>query len=459
MQTTIYEQYTVSQLIRLFSIPAILSLLVELLTSIVDTAFAGHLPNQADQALAAMGLLTPLFTVFVAIQTLFAVSTAVLISTHLAKRDWQRPLQLGVHATILLGVITSLITFLCMTPIFNQLQLTGEVASLAKDYLLILLFSHVFSSIGYTLTSVIRAFGHPKVEMTIISLAVVINIMSNAYFTFGLNLGIKGIALGTLLSEVVCALLAFIYLKRKKQWYRYTNYTWKERFHTTYALLKIGIAQTIIQALGGMTAWLANKQLQTFGTTQTIGAWNIANKVYIFCLMPIVGITQAIQTILAYFHGQRNLQKKRLVIRTTLQWTTIYSVLLIVIFFLFGQNVLQLLTNDEQLLREGQSILNIIFITLPLTGFAYTVMTQLQVTEQELQAVGIGLTRQIFAMLPLIYLLPILVHTFALPFSQTEAIFLAIPFADFLTAIVAYVFIRKQGLFSFSKQMIYNKEK
>lgn len=128
------------------------------------------------------------------------------------------------------------------------------------------------------------------------------------------------------------------------------------------------------------------------------------------------------------------------------------------VFFLFGQNVLQLLTNDEQLLREGQRILNIIFITLPLTGFAYTVMTQLQVTEQELQAVGIGLTRQIFAMLPLIYLLPLFVRTFALPFSQTEAIFLATPFADCLTALVAYVFIRKQGLFSFSKQMIYNKE-
>lgn len=238
------------------------------MTSVVDTSFAGHLESQSEAALTAMGLLSPLLAMFVALQTLFAISTVIMISKYLGQNDMlklNKYFKNGFIMTLFVSASTSLLIYLFMNPILSLLGAKAEVYSLAQDYLRIILISNIFSAVGYTLTSSIRAFGKPKTEAIIIVFSVIINIFFNAVLTFGFHLGIVGMALGTLISEVVCALISVVYLVKNKMWFKSHKQSFKELLSMSYDMFKIGFAQTTIQLLAGVSAFIVNYQLLTMG--------------------------------------------------------------------------------------------------------------------------------------------------------------------------------------------------
>lgn len=447
MKNNIYDSYSVNKLIFTFSLPAIFSLIIETMTSVVDTSFAGHLGSQSDGALTAMGLLSPLLAMFVALQTLFAISTAIMISKYLGRNDMlklNKYFQSGFIMTLFVSVSSTLLVYLFMEPILSLLGAEAEVYSLAEDYLRIILISNIFSAIGYTLTSSIRAFGKPKAEAIIIVFSVIINILFNAILTFGFQLGMVGIALGTLISEVVCAFISVVYLIKNKMWFKSNKLSFKELLFMSYKMFKIGFAQTTIQLLAGVSAFIVNYQLLTTGGNAYIAMWNIANKMYILMLMPIIGITQAVQTVISYFDGKGDEVKKGMTVKITVQYCFFYGVGITAIVFLLGKYILYLFTGDQAMIEAVMGIIKVIFITFPVLGITYTIMTLLQVTGREMKAVIIGVTRQVVAIVPLVIVLPyIFSKQNILNISPSFSIFFAIPLADILTLGIALMFFRK----------------
>ncbi|TKI53271.1 MATE family efflux transporter [Lysinibacillus mangiferihumi] len=447
MKSNIFDDYSISKLIATFSLPAILSLILEMMTSVVDTSFAGHIGSQSESALSAMGLLSPLLATFVALQTLFATSTAIMISKDLGSGDQLRLnkyFQSGFVMTCVVSVVTSGTTWILMEPLLTMLGAKGEVWMLAKDYLTIILLSNILSAIGYTLTSVIRAFGYPKAEAIIITIAVAINIVCNAILTFGFQLGVVGIALGTFISELVCAIISIVYLVKHRIWFSTNKISLKEHGWMSFQLFKIGFAQTAIQLLAGVSAFIVNHQLISIGGHSQIAIWNIANKVYMLVLMPIIGITQAVQTILAYFEGKGELLKKNITVKKTMLYSIVYGIGITIVMYMFGNVILHLFTSDKTMLMSTQHVVKVIFLTFPLLGITYTIMTLLQVTGREIHAVLLGLTRQVIVIVPLVLLLPIIFSTENVyNISPAFSIFLSIPLADILTLSIAIFFYRK----------------
>ena len=149
MEKNIYESKSIRALIVTFSIPAILSLVVEIMTSVVDTVFAGHLGATSVNALTAMGLLSPLLSIFTAFQALYAVSTAILIARHLNNKEERNSyFSTGILFTILVSLTVSILSFWGMDNILHLLGAEGEVFDLAKKYLQIQLVSNIFSAMG-----------------------------------------------------------------------------------------------------------------------------------------------------------------------------------------------------------------------------------------------------------------------------------------------------------------------
>lgn len=447
MKDNIYESQSVNKLIMTFSLPAIFSLIIETMTSVVDTSFAGHLGSQSENALTAMGLLSPLLAVFVALQTLFAISTAIMISKYLGRNDMLKLnnyFKSGFIMTLVVSISTSLLVYLFMDPILTMFGAEAEVYTLAQDYLKIIIISNIFSAVGYTLTSTIRAFGNPKVEAVIIVLSVIINIVGNTILTFVFKLGIVGIAMGTLISEVVCAFLSIAYLVKNKNWFTSNQFSFKMFVNMSYKMFKIGFAQTTIQFLAGVTAFIVNYQLLIVGGNSHIAVWNIANKMYMLMLMPIIGITQSVQTIIAYFNGKGDEVKKLIVVKKTVQHCFFYGIGITAIVFLFGKYILFIFTGDQAIIESVLSVIKIIFITFPMLGITYTIMTLLQVTESEMKAVIIGITRQVISVIPLVIVLPYIFEKYDIySISPSFSIFFAIPLADILTLAIALLFFRK----------------
>lgn len=431
MNDPIYESRPIPRLILTFSLPAVLSLLVEVLTSVADTAFAGHLGAASEAALTALGLLTPVLSLFTAIQALFAVSTSILLARHFqnkALRD--RYFLTGLLFTFLLSTFLSVLVFLGMPSLLTALGAQGKVYVLAREYLIIQLISNVFSALGYTLTSCIRALGDPNAEMCLTTGAAAVNIAGNALFAFVFRMGFAGLAWGTLVSEICCALFSVRWIQK----HGYAPATAAVRgspiLPIAWELFRLGIAQTAIQALAGFTGLFVNRSLLLHGAANSVAVWNVVQKLYTLLLMPVVGITQGVQTILAYFDGHGRSSQNRTTILITMACTVAYGLAATVAVFLLGTRVLLPFGLSGALLSESAAVLKIIFLTFPLVGLFYTVLTVLEVTGHENTAVLLTLTRQVFLMLPLVALLPVLFP------GLRHAVFCAVPAADVLVLLL-----------------------
>ncbi len=440
MEKNIYEKKSMNGLILYFSLPAVLSLLVEIMASVVDTAFAGHLGSMSVDALAAMGLLQPLLNIFTAFQALFAVSTSIYTAKYLNRKSERNSYLLtGIFMTLIVSAAVSAVVCFNQDRLLHLLGAEGQVFMLAKAYLRVQLLSNIFSSMGYTLTACIRAFGFPKVEMLVTGSAVAVNIVFNAVFAFGFRMGFRGLALGTLVSEIFCAVWAALWLLRRKLLPEAGLVSLRHIGRCTLELARLGVAQTIIQAMGGCTGFFLNNSLLVHSGGCYVAVWNLVQNIYTLFLMPIVGITQGVQTIIAYFSGQNQNEKKRKLVRTTVLATVTYGLLGAGCIFTFGGKILSLFAPSQELLGIAEAVIKTVFLTFPLLGVFYTIMTLLEVTGQELKALALIMTRQVFFMLPLVYILPLILPD--LPYG----IFFTVPTADAAALAVAAVMILKNG--------------
>ena len=441
-KSNVYESKSVNKLIMYFAIPAIIALVMELLTAVVDTVFAAQIGIESADSLAAMGLISPILALFISMQTLFAVSTGIMIAKHLKnKHNLNVNLITGVIMSVLVSSIISIVFFLFIDQILNNLNATDAVFIQAKKFLTIQLISNIFSSIGYTLTCAIRAIGKPREELIIITLAIIINIVCNAIFVFVFKLGIQGIATGTLISEFICALIAFLFIRKSEYIQFKTKFNPKTFLKTAFSLFKIGFAQTVFQALTSATGFIINDRLIVFGGALYLSAFNIVQKMYMLLLMPIIGLSNANQTIIAYFKNDKEKQKK--IIKRTILFTIIYGMFILIGNYFFNDVLFALFKSTEEIYQLSQTISIIIFSTFPLVGILYTIITYLQVTNYEMTSVFLGLTRQIFTIIPLVLFIPLINEKLMLIPDNNMSVFFAIPLADIITTLIALIVIAK----------------
>ncbi|MGL4791079.1 MAG: MATE family efflux transporter, partial [Anaerotignaceae bacterium] len=373
MNNNIYENKSLTQLIFLFGIPSVLALIIEMLTGVTDTAFAGNLPLIGENAISAMALISPLLSIFMALQTLFAMSSGILVAKYFNEEQKKKgSIAVGLIMSL---VVSSTVSLVCGVWLNNILQFIGakdEILNLATMYIKIQLWSNVISSMGYTMTCVIRALGFPKIEMMIISTAVVSNIFFNGLLSFGFNMGIEGLALGTLISEIICVLISAVFLLKKI----HINKSDRINFICAYSLgkemFKIGFSQTIIQMLAGCTGFFVNAQLLNISTTMAVAAWSISQRIYMILLMPIVGLSQGVQTIIAYFNGRGEKEKIKIICHKTQKYCGIYGVMALILVVLLGEQLLFIFGGNNEILALSKTILLIIFSCFPLVGVLYT---------------------------------------------------------------------------------------
>ena len=437
-RNNIFETKSISQLIVLFSSPTICSLVLESLTSMVDTAFAGHLSGISDKALTAMGIISPVLLILIAAQLIFGVSTSIVISKRLGENNQEKvnqTFEVGFYACFIFSITISLFIFLFE----NNLLRLLEVFNLAKEYLNIAVIFNVFSCVGYMLLNIIRAFGYPKIEIIVGVSSTIINIVFNILFTFVLNMGMKGIALSTLVSEIFYFGFSTIFLIKKKLWFKRSHKNFAESKEILISIVKIGFVQFLMQSLNSVSAFIINKVLIFYGSVSYVGAWSICSNMNMVILLPLIGLTQGVQSIVAYFHSSQNKSKERRVKNKVLQYSLIYSITVTLIVFIFTAEVLRIFTNDMDLLKVTIPIMKIVVVGFPFLGLLYAVITFMQVSGKEDDATKLELMRQIVLSMPLVIILPrIFLRYNIFNISPQLSVFLAVPLSTFLLLIIYF---------------------
>lgn len=432
----VFEEKSINKLIILFSFPTIVSLVLESLTSMIDTIFAGHLGAISSSALSAMGIISPILLVLIAAQLIFGVSTSLVISKRIGGDDKEKvnsTFKVGFYSSFISSSIISLIIFLFQNQLLNILGASGEVLNLAKEYLNIAVIFNVFSTVGYMLINNVRVFGYPNIEVIVGVLAAAINMVFNIIFTVIFKMGIKGIALATLVSEVFYFGFSVIFLIKKGLWIKKIKLDFNESIEILISLVKIGFVQFLMQVLSSVSGFIINKTLIKYGNILYIGAWSICSNFNMIILLPLIGLTQGVQSVIAYFHGSKEKNKESMIKRKTVKYSLIYSVTVTLVSYLFSDNILNVFTEDVNLVSLAIPIIRIVIATFPFVGIIYTLITFMQVSGEEDNASKLELMRQIVILIPLVIILPILFSRFnIMNISPEIAVFLAIPLSTII---------------------------
>lgn len=432
----LFENKSIQHLIVLFSFPTIFSLVLESFVSMIDTAFAGHLGSMSSIALSAMGLLTPILQILLAAQLIFGVSTSIVVSKRLGEKNQEKvneTFTIGFYGCGVFSTAISLLIFLLQDPLLFVLGASGEVRRYALQYLNLALIFNIFNSLGYMLVNMIRVFGYPKMEIIIGVISTLSNVFFNVLFTFILGLGFIGIAFATLTSSVIYFSCAVLFLMHKKLWMKKVHLIINPSKEILISIIKIGFVQFLMQALNSVSGFVINRRLIGLGYVSSIGAFAICNNINTVILLPLIGLTQGSQSVIAYFHGRQNHQSERIAKQKIVNYSLIYALVITIVSLLWTRPLLMIFTSDESLIQSAIPILRIMVAGFPFMGIIYTLITFMQVSKEEAKASQLEVVRQIVLLIPLVIVFSVLFSRFNIfNISAEQGMFLAFPLTNMI---------------------------
>lgn len=457
----------ISKLLINFSVPAITGMVVQALYNIVDGLFVGRMVG--SMGLAGTAVARPLMNILLAFSMLFGVGTSALISIKMGERkqeEAQTILSNGFFMMLTVGIAVSIIGSFLIRPILN-LTSSSDVYTLehyAMPYARIIVAGAVFQMIGFALNHSIRAQGNPKAAMYTMIIGAVINTILDAWFVIGLNMGVQGAAIATIISQAISMIWVLYFFITKKSNIR-LKLKLKPDFKIVYKIMAIGSSAFALQIAASLVMTFYNNGLATYGRFLLLGenigksvselekmgsdialaAFGIINSISLLVLMPIFGINQGAQPIMGYNYGAKQYDRVRKTFNLAVGVATVWMVVCFFAALSFSGQVVELFSkrdeNFEYLLKYGVMGIRIILLTLPIIGFQIVSTSYFQAVGKPKKAMVLSLSRQVLFLVPLLYIMPKIFFNF---FGSNQGVFgllWATPIADILSFIVTLMMV------------------
>lgn len=421
----------IQKLLWTLALPAICAQLVTLLYNFVDRIFIGQMENGV-YAMAAIGICTPIVTIITAFTNLFGRGGSPLAAIEMGKNDIKKAERYLGNSFVLL--VLSSLSIMAIVHFFKTEILMGFGASsktlpYAIDYLSIYILGTFFVQLTVGMNDYITTQGFAKIAMTTTMSGALFNTLLDPLFIFGFDMGIRGAALATILSQMVSFIWVMHFLFGKQT----TLHLSRQNMHLDPALIKdivlLGASPFFMSASEGILVLTFNTQALKLGGDLAVSVIAILFSMFQFLLLPVEGVTQGCQPILSYNYGARHYDRVLQTIKLTLKSTLSYSIIATTCIVLFPQIFVGLFGHDQQLLMLGSQCLRIYIFG----GFILGANSTFQQTYNALGAGGnsffFAFFRKMILLIPLIYLLPTLFP------GSVYVLVLAEPISDWLTTL------------------------
>ncbi len=434
------EQYGITRLIIKYSIPAILSGLVNSVYNIVDQIFIGQYMGTLGNAATTVAF--PFVTICTALAYLFGVGSAANFSISLGKGDISRAKKYIGNSLAMLAIIS--ISMVIITLLFaDQLLLlfgaTAENFEYAKTYVLILCVGFPFNIFTIGTAHTIRADGSPKSSTACVATGAILNCFLNPIFIFGLNLGITGAAIATIIGQFVSFIMVLHYLFRFKS-FKLTRDLFKLDREVLINTAKLGMAPCINQFAITVAQITMNNTLKYYGELSIYGAdipqacVGIISKINSIYLAITVGIGQGCQPIIGYNYGARRYDKVMDIYKRSVIVATIISITAFAIFQLFPRQLTSVFgTGTEQYFEFAENYFRVFMGLMFLNGFQPITGNFFTAIGKASRGALVALTKQIVFLVPLVIILPM--------FMGIDGVLYAGPLADLAAFTLAITFI------------------
>lgn len=353
-----FEQQSIGKLMLKFSLPAIISMVVNSIYNIVDQIFigwgVGYLGN------AATNVAFPLMTVAMALSTLICDGCVAYFSLKLGEKRYEeaaRTMGNGVMIATVTGLTMFLLGEIFLSPILKLCGATENVFPYAKDYVSVTLLGYPLVFISMTISSLIRAEGNPRYSMICMLTGCITNIVLDALFVLGFDWGVKGAAWATVIGQFLNFCLCLAYIPRFRD-IRFKLENMKPRRNVLGAFLPLGISSLFTQMSFAVLQVCMNNQLVKYGALSIYGpdiplaAFGIVMKVNSIIISVLVGISVGSQPIVGYNYGAKNYDRVKKTYLRTILVGSIVAVLGWCCFQLFPQNIVNIFGQESELYNQ-----------------------------------------------------------------------------------------------------------
>ncbi|TJX64099.1 MATE family efflux transporter [Soehngenia saccharolytica] len=440
MSSKEFGEEKISKLLIKFSIPVIISMLVNELYNMVDTFFVGR--TVGGDGIAAIIAVFPFQRVMVALSVMIAVGSMTSFSRHNGERDYKKAkevLNTGFSMIFAVMIPLVLLVLLFKQNIIGIIGAGDTVEALASTYLGIIVFGVVFLGLTVYISHTMIALGNTRVSIVSTSLGALTNIILDFILVNGYNLGITGAAIATALSQIVGFIYAFYKFQEMKKEY---GISLKFNINASYILpiLLVGISSFVIEAEDGILMGNLSSLLTSAIGDEGLVILGIVSKVYMFLFIPIFGIAQAMQPIAAYNLGANKLKRLKNLMTKTIVFSLVASTALWILSLIFAPNMIKLFIQDEKIIKDAAFAFRIMISAFPLLSVYYVSIFYFQAMGKAKTSLATAVLRQLVIMLPISILLAKGLNLGSL------GVWLAYPISDFLASLAAFMLIRNEGI-------------
>lgn len=436
MSSSITEIETVSirRLLWRYSTPAIIAMIASSLYNLVDTIFIGQCAGSL--ALTGVTVAKPFMDILAAFGTLVGVGGSAYLSIILGEKNYteaNKVLANVIIFNILIGALITVVGLLFLEPILYSFGASENTLSYAKDYMEVILYGNILTHIYFGLNNILRSMGKPKVAMYSTIIAVVLNIFLDYFFVYKLNMGIRGAAWGTVISQFTAICLQIYIFCNPNTLLHFQRGLWHPSLTMAKKIFPIGIAPFLMNVAHCFVVVVINNQLKSYGGDMAIASYGIINRLVFIFAMIVMGLNQGMQPIVGYNYGARHYDRMWQTFKLTAYFATIITGTMFFLGECFPELLARMFTPEEDLITQTINPMRILVCMNLLAGFQMVTTNFFTSIGEVKKAIFLSLTRQVLYLIPLCLILP---HFFGI-----NGVWMSQPSADFLAAITTTILL------------------
>ena len=441
----------IGRLLLKLALPTVAAQLINMLYNIVDRMYIGHIKDVGALALTGVGVCMPLIMIISAFAALVGNGGAPRASIYMGKKDTdaaQKILGNCFSLQIIISIILTIILLIGNKTFLLAFGASENTISYAVNYMNIYAIGTIFVQLTLGMNAFITAQGFAKTGMLSVLIGAVANIVLDPVFIFGMNMGVRGAALATIISQTLSCIWVLSFLFGKKTFLKIKPENLRLHAKIILPCVALGSSLFIMQASESIISVCFNSSLLKYGGDIAVGAMTILTSVMQFAMLPLQGLGQGAQPIMSYNYGAKNNDRVRKTFRLLLKVSFGYSIVLLAIVMLLPQMFAMMFTSDNALLSFTSQALRIYMASMFMFGIQIACQMAFNALGKAKDSIIVAVMRKFILLIPLIYIMPAIFKA-----NQTNAVYMAEPVADF----IAVCFTAILFAFEFKKAMKENK--
>ncbi|MFG6347421.1 MAG: MATE family efflux transporter [Lachnospiraceae bacterium] len=419
------------------AIPTIVAQVINILYNIVDRVYIGHIPGASVDALTGVGVALPVIVFISAFSAFVGQGGAPLSSIWLGKGDKEHAEKILGNGTFLLIVFTIILMFIFyiwQKPLLYAFGASDTTISYASTYLSWYLVGTISVEIALGLNTYIIAQGNSGVAMVSVLAGAIFNIILDPLFIFVFEMGVKGAAIATVISQTLSAIWVLYFLTGKKALLKIKFRYLVPDFNIIKSIFLLGISPFVMRATESLISIVMNSGLQKYGGDIYVAALTVMQSVMQLFSAPIGGFTQGVQPLVSYNYGAQNFTRVRQTYKKMIVTCGSFSFITTIVVMVFPQVFARIFTDDTTLIELVSRKMPLFMCGMLLFGVQMAIQPVFLALGQAKISLIIAMLRKVILLTPLAIIFPV--------FFDVDGVFFAEPVSDFISAITAIILFR-----------------